>query len=439
MPPWSRAQTISGEDAVRATGCWRPSATGPSGWPRRLAGRRRAAPPGPLPGVRPHHRAQAARGGPAAGHRAVPARVREPAHRAPPRRRRRGGAGGALPGASLAVPYWMMRDLNADARQWAEAVAALGPDPFAPPGVRPLPAGADHRPAAAVGAGAGGGGAARGGTDPAGQHGPRDGRVAGPRGAGAAPGHQPHLPGRAAADLPYARFALDVLHPAHRRGRRTPGADGRDGPGLPGVRLPVGARRRAGDAGQDPRQPARLGRRGAGRRRREPGTFPARRRLGSRRSLSSRGEANERAGRLTAATEDYLAAIEYARALGARAQVAVLRARYAGVLSELDRFEEAEAILREIVDGGRSAGHEAVPTARPPGLPAGTPGPPGRGARATGARPAQGVQLPVRSASSTDSCSGCWPGWTTSTGCTARLRAATPPDALGRSQDRLSR
>lgn len=85
---------------------------------------------------------------------------------------------------------------------------------------------------------------------------------------------------------------------------------------------------------------------------------------GAAESLSSRGEANERAGRLTAATEDYLAAIEYARALGARAQVAVLRARYAGVLSELDRFEEAEAILREIVDGGRSAGHEAVPTAR---------------------------------------------------------------------------
>ncbi|MEI7033785.1 BTAD domain-containing putative transcriptional regulator [Streptomyces pratensis] len=85
---------------------------------------------------------------------------------------------------------------------------------------------------------------------------------------------------------------------------------------------------------------------------------------GTAESLASRGEANEQRGRFAEAAEDYRAAVDYARALGAQTQAAVLRARYAGVLADLDRSEEAEAILREIIDTGRFAGHEAVPTAR---------------------------------------------------------------------------
>lgn len=85
---------------------------------------------------------------------------------------------------------------------------------------------------------------------------------------------------------------------------------------------------------------------------------------GAAEALASRGEANEQAGEYRAAAEDYLAAVEYAKQLGAKSQVAVLHARYANVLSETGRTEEAEAILREILTLGRTPGHEAVPFAR---------------------------------------------------------------------------
>lgn len=85
---------------------------------------------------------------------------------------------------------------------------------------------------------------------------------------------------------------------------------------------------------------------------------------GAAESLASRGEAHEQRGRFAEAAEDYRAAVGHARALGALVQAAVLRARYAGVLADMDRSDEAEAILREIIGNGRFAGHEAVPTAR---------------------------------------------------------------------------
>ncbi|MFD8108040.1 AfsR/SARP family transcriptional regulator [Streptomyces microflavus] len=262
--------------------------------------------------------------------------------------------------------YWMMRDLNADARQWAEAVAALGPDPFAPPGVR-APSLLERT------------------TDRPPPWEPEQVAEA-RRGVG--------LIQLVSADhamdewlTPEGQERLQVISRTYRAGQpqtcRTPGSlwmfsilltgevdelrelmdetvrasrefgyEWELGAALE-MRAKILANRPdwAGEALADADESleifARLGDD-----------------WGAAESLSSRGEANERAGRLTAATEDYLAAIEYARALGARTQVAVLRARYAGVLTELDRFEEAEAILREIVDGGRSAGHEAVPTAR---------------------------------------------------------------------------
>ncbi|MFE5095104.1 BTAD domain-containing putative transcriptional regulator [Streptomyces sp. NPDC056638] len=81
-------------------------------------------------------------------------------------------------------------------------------------------------------------------------------------------------------------------------------------------------------------------------------------------ALSSRGEANERRGDYPRAAEDFRAAIGYAEKLGAQSQVSVLRARYASVLTELGRGDEGEAILREVLAAGRQAGHEAMPAAR---------------------------------------------------------------------------
>ncbi|MFF5896263.1 BTAD domain-containing putative transcriptional regulator [Streptomyces argenteolus] len=81
-------------------------------------------------------------------------------------------------------------------------------------------------------------------------------------------------------------------------------------------------------------------------------------------AYSSRGEANERAGDSAAAAEDFRAAVAYAERLGAQAQVMLLRARYASALCEIDRGEEGERILREVLAEGRKTGNEARPAAR---------------------------------------------------------------------------
>ncbi|MFD0344050.1 BTAD domain-containing putative transcriptional regulator [Streptomyces sp. NPDC127117] len=85
---------------------------------------------------------------------------------------------------------------------------------------------------------------------------------------------------------------------------------------------------------------------------------------GAAESLSSRGEAYERRGEYALAAEDFRAAIGYARKLGAQSQVAVLRTRHAAVLTELGRGAEGEQVLREVLAEGRRAGHGAVPFAR---------------------------------------------------------------------------
>lgn len=86
---------------------------------------------------------------------------------------------------------------------------------------------------------------------------------------------------------------------------------------------------------------------------------------GSAEALASRGEANEQSGAYEAAAEDYLAAMAYAEQLGAQSQVAVLRTRYANILAETGREEEAEAIFREVIGMDRTnSGHEATPFAR---------------------------------------------------------------------------
>ncbi|MFG3493836.1 BTAD domain-containing putative transcriptional regulator [Streptomyces sp. NPDC047928] len=85
---------------------------------------------------------------------------------------------------------------------------------------------------------------------------------------------------------------------------------------------------------------------------------------GAAEALSSRAEARERGGAFEGAAEDFQAAIGYAERLGAQSQVSLLRARYAGTLTELGRGEEGERILRAVLAEGGAVGYEAVPAAR---------------------------------------------------------------------------
>ncbi|QFR97626.1 AAA family ATPase [Streptomyces tsukubensis] len=81
-------------------------------------------------------------------------------------------------------------------------------------------------------------------------------------------------------------------------------------------------------------------------------------------ALSSRGEAREARGEFDAAAADFEAATEYAAELGAEGQVSLLRARLGSVLADTGEPERGEALLRHIIEDGRSRGHEAVPYSR---------------------------------------------------------------------------
>ncbi|MFI8339999.1 AfsR/SARP family transcriptional regulator [Streptomyces sp. NPDC085639] len=81
-------------------------------------------------------------------------------------------------------------------------------------------------------------------------------------------------------------------------------------------------------------------------------------------ALSARAEAREKRGEFELAARDYREAIAYAERLGAMAQVTVLRVRMAGTLTEGGRMEEAEAILTEITATVQRYGNEAMPAAR---------------------------------------------------------------------------
>ncbi|WMX47386.1 tetratricopeptide repeat protein [Streptomyces roseicoloratus] len=81
-------------------------------------------------------------------------------------------------------------------------------------------------------------------------------------------------------------------------------------------------------------------------------------------ALSSRAEARERRLEFHGAAEDFAAAIEYARRIGAQSQMALLRARYAEMLIETGRGDEAERLLREVVEGEHGRGHEPMLAAR---------------------------------------------------------------------------
>ncbi|MFI1676472.1 AfsR/SARP family transcriptional regulator [Streptomyces sp. NPDC020607] len=86
-------------------------------------------------------------------------------------------------------------------------------------------------------------------------------------------------------------------------------------------------------------------------------------------ALAARGESHERRGEYVAAMEDYEAAVPYAEQLGAQSQVALLKARLGSILTDSlerrDHFERGEALLREVLDspGGHGSG-DAMPAAR---------------------------------------------------------------------------
>ncbi|WP_302170448.1 BTAD domain-containing putative transcriptional regulator [Streptomyces sp. TBY4] len=82
-------------------------------------------------------------------------------------------------------------------------------------------------------------------------------------------------------------------------------------------------------------------------------------------ALSARAEAREKRGEYAPAAQDYRAAIEYARRLGAKAQVTVLQVRMAGTLAEDGHLEEAEELLTGLLAGTiHQFGNEAVPAAQ---------------------------------------------------------------------------
>ncbi|WP_330330130.1 winged helix-turn-helix domain-containing protein [Streptomyces sp. NBC_00536] len=81
-------------------------------------------------------------------------------------------------------------------------------------------------------------------------------------------------------------------------------------------------------------------------------------------ALSARAESREKRGEYALAAEDYRAAIGHAERLGARGQVLVLRVRMAGVLLEDGGGEQAEEILTEVLAAEQRFGGEAMPPAR---------------------------------------------------------------------------
>ncbi|MFE8976706.1 BTAD domain-containing putative transcriptional regulator [Streptomyces cyaneofuscatus] len=262
--------------------------------------------------------------------------------------------------------YWMLRDLRSDARHWTDAAASLGPDPFAAPGVRapslpeqaidrPPPWDADQLAEARRGAAliqvASVDDAISTWADAEGQ---KRLRIV----ADAYRPGQPQtcrMPGTfwvyavmLTGDMDRTREALDETVRASR-------AHGYEWELAAALQLR--ANFLAGHSGH-----ADLARADADE------SLEIFTRLdddwGRAEALASRGEANERTGHFPEALDDYSAAVEYARKIGARSQVALLRARYAGPLAELGRLPEAETVLREVVEGARPPSPESVAIAR---------------------------------------------------------------------------
>ncbi|MFF7363027.1 BTAD domain-containing putative transcriptional regulator [Streptomyces sp. NPDC008125] len=263
--------------------------------------------------------------------------------------------------------YWMLRDLRDDARQWADATAALGPDPFAPPGTpapslyerctdRPPPMDPDQLMEA--------------------RRGVRLIQIANMD-------HEMDL-WMTEESMERLRIIARTYTPGQPQTCRSPGSLWIFAVIITGEREELygvmdETVRACREYGYEWELGAALQTR-ANLLANRPETTQAARvdadesleifnRLqdawGSAEALASRGEANEQSGEYRAAAEDYLAAMEYAGQLGAQSQVAVLRTRYANVLAETGREAEGEAIFREVIGMDRTnSGHEATPFAR---------------------------------------------------------------------------
>ncbi|MFD6275702.1 BTAD domain-containing putative transcriptional regulator [Streptomyces sp. NPDC060209] len=262
--------------------------------------------------------------------------------------------------------YWQMRDLRSDALQWSEAAAALGPDPFAVPAA-PAPSLTERC------------------TDAPPPLGPEMLQEARRQVALVQMASLDHAMDVWANEAGMAR--LRVIAATYRAGQpqtcRSPGSlwffavvltgDSSDLRGLLDETV-----RASRELGYDWDLAAALQMRANVLANRPDWAGAALadadesleivRRLGddwgAAEALSSRGEANEKKGDYTRAADDYQAAIGYAEKLGARAQVLVLRTRYASALIELGRGAEGEAILREVLTEGRHVGHEGTAFAR---------------------------------------------------------------------------
>ncbi|MEV7114167.1 AfsR/SARP family transcriptional regulator [Streptomyces anulatus] len=262
--------------------------------------------------------------------------------------------------------YWMLRDLRADARQWAESASSLGPDPFAAPGVRapslleratdrPPPMNdeqlAEARRGSALIQLASVDLAITAWSTPEGKE----------RLSIIADAYRPGMPQTCRMPGTLWMFAILLSGDMDRlyelldetvRASRTFGYEWELGSALHNrANLLANSPERVADARADADESleiyTRLGDD-----------------WGAAEALSSRGETNESAGDYRAALDDYGAAVEYAQKIGAQSQVALLRVRYAGALIELDRLPEAEAILCDVTENGRQSGHEATPMAR---------------------------------------------------------------------------
>ncbi|WP_405594989.1 AfsR/SARP family transcriptional regulator [Streptomyces sp. NBC_01092] len=85
---------------------------------------------------------------------------------------------------------------------------------------------------------------------------------------------------------------------------------------------------------------------------------------GTAEALAARAESHERKGSYDLAGVDYVAAIEIAERLGARAQGEVLKARLGSALLEAGESERGERMLRDVIAGVDGASNEAMPFAR---------------------------------------------------------------------------
>ncbi|WP_338676311.1 BTAD domain-containing putative transcriptional regulator [Streptomyces sp. SCSIO 30461] len=262
--------------------------------------------------------------------------------------------------------YWQMRDLRAPARQWSRAVAALGPDPFAAPVVpaEPLRVRVIDTP-------------------PPFDAGLREEARRGVRLIGICSMEHRAEDWTTPEQLDRLRGVASAYRPGHPQSCRFPGSLW-----LYAVLLTGDEERLRRTIDETVRGCAEYGYEwdlGVALQMRanvlvNRGEWPGDARADADRSLgiferigdlwgaagalSARGEARQMRGEFALAAEDFAAAVDRARRLGAESQVPYLHARQAAMLTELGRRDEAEALFRDVLAQTGEGVGEALPTAR---------------------------------------------------------------------------